>query len=241
MGSSFRPSFSGVPSWNSGWDSGFQHNGAGPRPHDGQPFDILKWHEPIVSCIRFFLDHSQHEHGVQMLATFINIQLPCQRLQHPIYSSRSNTPAGASSQYASTSRSGPGSSQMPPHPPQNIPSLIPYIRRLVVTGFDTPEVLNGFFGEDWQTGVGPIHQAERRNYLFAAKSGSWVDVKTQYDMPDGQLVPFLKPLHNVSEREIIDAESQWSEWLAMQDWMVGPRSPDVAQGTPAVIIKTEEA
>ena len=43
-------------------------------------------------------------------------------------------------------------------------------------------------------------------------------------------MPFLKPLSNVSEKEIQGAESGWSEWLAMQDWMLGPRAP-VAEGS----------
>jgi hypothetical protein len=103
--------------------------------------------------------------------------------------------------------------------------VIPYIRRLVATSFDSPTVLHGFFGDDWQQGIGPLHDAERRNYLFAAKSDSWLSVKSQYDMEDGQTVPFLRPLQNVTLAEIEAAEANWSEWLAMQDWMLGPRAP----------------
>jgi hypothetical protein len=29
----------------------------------------------------------------------------------------------------------------------------------------------------------------------------------------------------VDEKEIVGAETTWSEWLAMQDWMLGPRAP----------------
>lgn len=58
-------------------------------------------------------------------------------------------------------------------------------------------------------------------------------------MADGQTVPFLRPLQNVTEEEIQSAESNWSEWLAMQDWMLGPRSPPEV-GTPGVRIKTEQ-
>lgn len=104
-------------------------------------------------------------------------------------------------------------------------TVTPYVRRLVATGFDIPGVLHGFFGDDWVAGIGPLHEAERRNYLFAAKSDSWLRVKTSYDEGDGQTVPFLKPLQGVSEKEIVGAESSWSEWLAMQDWMLGPRAP----------------
>ena len=113
-------------------------------------------------------------------------------------------------------------------PPADNPgsvSLVPYIRRLVVTGFDNPSILHGFFGDDWEEGVGPIHDSERRNYLFAAKSDSWLRVKNSYDMEDGQSLPFLRPLQSVTEKEIASAETYWSDWLAMQDWMLGPRAP----------------
>ncbi|KAH8908905.1 hypothetical protein BR93DRAFT_936477 [Coniochaeta sp. PMI_546] len=118
----------------------------------------------------------------------------------------------------------PPSPQLPPHV-----TLLPYIRRLVATGFDYPAVLHGFFGDDWLTGIGPLHEQERRNYLFAAKSDTWLTVKAAYDMGEEQSIPFLRPLQNVTEKEIVGAEVSWSEWLAMQDWMLGPREP-VAQG-----------
>ena len=92
-------------------------------------------------------------------------------------------------------------------------------------------MLQGFFGDDWVTGVRPIHEMERRNYLFAAKSDTWLRVKEHYDMEDGQTVPFLRPLGNVVETEIQGAEANWSAWLAMQDWMLGPRAPP---GVPEV-------
>lgn len=110
--------------------------------------------------------------------------------------------------------------------------MIPYIRRLVATSFDSPAVLHGFFGDDWQDGIGTIHESERRNYLFAAKSDTWLSVKSQYDMEDGQSCPFLRPLQNVSLAEIEAAEANWSEWLAMQDWMLGPRAPTLDVGRP---------
>jgi hypothetical protein len=114
--------------------------------------------------------------------------------------------------------------QLPPHV-----TVLPYIRRLVATGFDYPAVLHGFFGDDWLTGIGPLHEQERRNYLFAAKSDTWLTVKAAYDMGEEQSIPFLRPLQNVTEKEIVGAEASWSEWLAMQDWMLGPREPE-AQG-----------
>lgn len=105
-------------------------------------------------------------------------------------------------------------------------SLVPFIRRLIVTGFDRDAVLHGFFGDDWRKGVGPIQECERRNYLFAAKSGGWGQVKAQYDMNPQETVPFLQPPQNVDLAEIENAEKLWSQWLAVEDWMVGPRAPE---------------
>lgn len=88
-------------------------------------------------------------------------------------------------------------------------------------------MLHGFFGDDWARGIGSLHEIERRNYLFAAKSTSWLKVKQSYDLGDGESIPFLSPLKDASEKEILQAEKCWSEWLAMQDWMLGPRSPEL--------------
>ena len=90
--------------------------------------------------------------------------------------------------------------------------------------------MHGFFGDDWKKGVGPMWECERRNYLFAAKSVGWAKVKYQYDMSPHESVPFLKPLQNVNLNEIEAAEKTWSQWLAMEDWMVGPRAPDAEDG-----------
>ena len=99
--------------------------------------------------------------------------------------------------------------------------------------------MHGFFGDEWREGVGEMHEVERRNFLFAAKSETWLKVKANYDMPDGQLVPFLSPLQRVLEKEIQGAEHEWSKWLAMQDWMLGPRAPPDESGS-GVRIKMEE-
>lgn len=104
-------------------------------------------------------------------------------------------------------------------------SLHPYIRRLVATGFDVPAILHGWFGDDWVTGVGPLHEQERRNYLFAAKSGGWAAVKRDYDDVTDEAIPYLKPLGRVDDGEIEAAEGSWSKWLAMEDWMLGSRAP----------------
>ena len=182
---------------------------------DGQ-FDIIDWYPYFQSCIRYFLEHAQYNGPVQALAAFLNIQLPFQKLQaatthhrqHPLYPRTSPSPPAH----------GGGSSAAAAPPPLSHVSLQPYIRRLVATGFDFPAVLHGFFGDDWQLGITPMHEQERRNFLFAAKSSSWLEVKGAYDMGVDETVPFLKPLRNVTEQEIVAAEGGWSEWLAMQDW-----------------------
>ncbi|KAI8714214.1 hypothetical protein NCS52_01140900 [Fusarium sp. LHS14.1] len=198
-------------------------------PFQESQFDIFEWYPQFQSCLRYFIDHAQYSAPVQTVAACVNILLPFQKGTSPPV-----TPT----------RSGPGPSAsasggIPLGLPRTSVTLIPYIRRLVVTGFDSPAVLHGFFGDDWLQGIGPVHESERRNYLFAAKSDNWLKVKSQYDMADGQTVPFLRPLQNVTEEEIQAAESNWSEWLAMQDWMLGPRAPpDV--GDRRVRVKKEQ-
>jgi hypothetical protein len=104
-------------------------------------------------------------------------------------------------------------------------SLVPYIRRLICTGHNTDLILREFFGSDWFSGIGRIHEQEERNYLFAAKSADWHKVKLAYDISSEETAPFLVPLKEVTVKKIMDAERDWSEWLAMQDWAVGPRRP----------------
>lgn len=174
----------------------------GFEPFQDAQFDIFVWHPKFQSCVDYFLNHGQHNVPVQSVAALINIQLPFQ--QNPALTSSPITP---SIQGAPTAL------------------LIPYVRRLVATGFDQVPILHGFFGDDWTDGIGPFHEVERRNFLFAAKSDNWLKVKNSYDMADGQTVPFLRPLQHVTEKEIQAAEATWSEWLAMQDWMLGPRAP----------------
>lgn len=178
------------------------------------PFDIFEWYPRYQSCQRYFLDHAQHNSTVQALSAFLNIHLPFQRQPHPIFNSSSAGTTGQGQQSQSGTNAPPAV------------SLIPYIRRLVATGMDFPGVLHGFFGDDWTAGVGPIHEQERRNYLFAAKSGGWAMVKKDYDMSPTETVPFLHPLQSPLDSEIETAERKWSEWLAMEDWMIGPRAPE---------------
>lgn len=189
-------------------------------PPDSQ-FDLFEWYPQFQSCLRYFLDHAQYSGPVQAVSAFVNIQLPCQRDQ-PVPSSRSS---GSSSAVPSPSVRAGGSIPLPTQT-GSLVTLTPYIRRLVATGFDFPGVLHGFFGDDWVVGVGRIHEMERRNYLFAAKSACWLDVKRSYDEGDGQPIPFLRPLQHATEEELASADAHWSDWLSMQDWLVGPRSID---------------
>ncbi|KAI0122964.1 hypothetical protein BJ170DRAFT_119444 [Xylariales sp. AK1849] len=246
--SSFPMPFQQNPSQTSSQPSPFTAQPRGPTAgmHPPNPlldlqdqqFDIFEWYPQYQSCLRYFLDHAQYSGPVQALAAFVNIQLPHQKPQHPILSSRS---AGSPSGMPSPSARASGNLPMPT-PSNGIIVLNSYIRRLVAMGFDSPAVLHGFFGDDWVAGISPIHEIERRNYLFAAKSASWLDVKSHYDMVDGQNIPFLRPLQNVTEKEIVSAESNWSEWLAMQDWMVGSRSIDGEVGKrPPIGLKNEVA
>ncbi|OAA67034.1 hypothetical protein SPI_01610 [Niveomyces insectorum RCEF 264] len=208
-----------------GGSSSFQQE----QPFVDAQFDIFEWHVQYQSCVRYFLDHAQYTSPVQAVAAFVNIQLPFQKTGHPILSSKPGfVPPGAPGLAMglpgapSSSRAAAAAAAVQP---TAYVTLVPYIRRLIATAFDFPAVLHGFFGDDWVAGIGPIHETERRNYLFAAKSDNWLKVKTDYDMNEDQTIPFLRPLQNVSEKEIVNAETTWSEWLAMQDWMLGPRAP----------------
>ncbi|KAI2785708.1 hypothetical protein POX_h09466 [Penicillium oxalicum] len=189
-------------------------SGTSPGGRQESNFDIFEWYPRFQSCQRYFLDHAQHSVPVQALSAFLNIKLPFQRRPDPVMnSSPILVPVGVT----------PGGSAAASPPAV---SLIPYIRRLVATGMDFPGVLHGFFGDDWNAGVGPLHEQERRNYLFAAKSGGWAAVKKDYDILPLETIPFLRPLQGPVDAEIEAAERSWSEWLAMEDWMVGPRAPD---------------
>lgn len=212
-------------------------SGAGPSTDIPEPagvndpqFDIFEWFPAYESCQRYFLQHAQHEGSVQAVAALINIALPFQ-WNEPVNSASGHTPphsTGPASHSVPWQRQGPVRSSQR-HGQQTFVSLVPYIRRLVITGFDTRGILHGFFGDDWKKGIGPVQECERRNYLFAAKSGGWAKVKYQYDMSPHETVPFLRPLQNVELAEIESAEKTWSQWLAMEDWMVGPRAPDTME------------
>ncbi|KAF2461654.1 hypothetical protein BDY21DRAFT_92061 [Lineolata rhizophorae] len=204
-----------------------------PSGMTGDPqFDIFDWHPAYQSCQRYFLDHAQHNGSVQAVAALINICLPFQWTPAPIVNSGQPPQAGAGPGAYQTAWPRPGPVASSRQGPYSWVSLVPFVRRLVVTGFDKEAVLHGFFGDEWRKGVGPMQECERRNYLFAAKSVGWAKVKLQYDMSPQETVPFLRPLQNVELAEIEGAEKTWSEWLAMEDWMVGPRAPDEMREEP---------
>ncbi|KFY33825.1 hypothetical protein V494_07295 [Pseudogymnoascus sp. VKM F-4513 (FW-928)] len=184
-------------------------------------FDVHEWHRHFQNCRRYFLDHSQHSPCLQAVAAYMNILLPYQRHPNPIpaYSPPRSTAAHSGNSTPSTL------SPKPDNRYGESVSLVPYIRRLVVTGFDTEAMLQTFFGDDWAKGIGKLHESERRNYLFAAKSGSWLEVKASYEPSPNETIPHMMPIRSPMENEIRAAEEKWSDWLAMQDWMVGPRAP----------------
>jgi hypothetical protein len=168
-----------------------------------------EWFPVYQSCVQYFVDVAQHTPKVQSLAALINIRLPYQQGLAPIFHYAEPTSNSSSnSEFRSATV-----------------SLIPYIRRLVVTATDTPAIMQELFGENWFAGVGPLHSQERVNYLFTAKSGGWLKTKTHYDVAPYETVPFLRPLRDPQEEELRAADARWSQWLAMEDWMVGPRSP----------------
>jgi hypothetical protein len=203
-------------------------------PAEGTDFDVIAWHPFYQNCQRFFINHAQHSGLVQGVAAFINIRLPFQWPIAPITNFPSPSIPGSPAAVPPFYGGAPPQYGYPPRTPtQGAPaapipyiSLIPYIRRLIITGFDTDGIMHGFFGSDWQKGVGPLQEIERRNYMFAAKSVGWAAVKSNYDEGPDQTVPFMKPLGRVHLPEIEKSEKAWSEWLAMEDWMVGPRAPE---------------
>jgi len=186
-------------------------------------FDLVSWHPAYQSCQRYFVNHAQHSGLVQAVASFINIRLPFQWTEHPLTSLPEGPSAPVQPVFGSPYPRAPSFAQ----PGQALPfvSLIPYIRRLVITGFDSEGIMHGFFGSDWMKGVGSFHEIERRNYMFAAKSIPWAGVKTHYEHNADETVPFMTPVQRVQLSEIEKSDKSWSEWLAMEDWMIGPRAP----------------
>jgi hypothetical protein len=217
-------------------------------------FDIIDWHPAYQSCQRFFLDHAQHEPGTQALCALINIRLPFQWLSNPIQSSTppaaTNAPSSAhsNSQFTFSQNSYGRPNGVNSNPQASLQtqqhsqapifiSLLPYLRRLIITGFDKAPILHGFFGDSYKAGIAPHLDCERRNFLFTAKHGGWRTCKKFYDAGSAgggdESAPFMKPLEDASAEELDAAERAWSKWLAMEDWMVGERSlgEDAATGS----------
>lgn len=119
----------------------FAHYGSPSRMDTttGQPqFEILEWYPQFLSCHRYFLDHAQHSGPVQALAAFVNIQLPFQKNSNPVISSTASSPrSGGGVDIPHLRQPNPFAQSHNATPAQGV-SLIPYIRRLVATGHDTP-------------------------------------------------------------------------------------------------------
>ncbi|WPH01015.1 Hypothetical protein R9X50_00384900 [Acrodontium crateriforme] len=201
-------------------------------------FDVLAWAPAYFSCQRFFLNHAQHEPATQALCALINIRLPFQWHHGPVTSF--TLPPGSSTRASFTHRSmhrESSTGQPTVHSPSamrdgapqsTFVSLVPYIRRLVITAFDKPGILHGFFGDDYERGIIPHVDCERRNYLFTAKRGGWIACKQQYDSGSGggddETVPFMKPLDKATVDELAADEKAWALWLEMERWKIGPRA-----------------
>jgi len=143
-----------------------------PQPPENQQFDIVDWYPKFQSCHRYFLDHAQHSGPVQALSAFINIQLPYQKQANPVLSrSSSSSPSSPRSARPEI----PPSANRIPLPKAKAPCthrlslLLPYLRRLVATGHDTPAVLHGFFGDDWVSGIGELHEIETTELSLRSK------------------------------------------------------------------------
>ncbi|KAH8598475.1 hypothetical protein B0O99DRAFT_615188 [Bisporella sp. PMI_857] len=182
-------------------------------------FDFLEWYPQYQSCLCYFLDHAQHTTAVQVLCASLNIELPCQRMEFPVLSwTPANSPSTASSmQQVTLNRPAASLREVLQGHPQAI-SLIPYIRRLVCTRHDDHSIFSGFFGDSWPTGVGPLHEIERRNFLMAANGSAWMDIKSAYDRTKQETVPFLAPLSKTTEAEVASAEETLVTWSKMRNW-----------------------
>ncbi|KAL5371671.1 hypothetical protein DPSP01_014096 [Paraphaeosphaeria sporulosa] len=175
------------------------------------PLDILEWYPAYQSCQRYFLNHAQHDYAVQAVTALINIRLPFQWVAMPVTPS-----AGAMAYNLPLQRQ----SSITNFRSQSAPawvSLVPYIQRLVVTGMDKEGIMHGFFGEDWKKGIGHIHEHERRNYMFAAKSVGWAHVRYMYDISSYESVPFMTPLQDIH----FDLEAPKRSGAGGGPWRIG--------------------
>lgn len=102
--------------------------------------------------------------------------------------------------------------RLPPQAQQdrNQVKLRPYIRRLIVTGYATEEIISLWFGGAWRGGVGRLVQQERLNYMLAATGTNWLTAKHTYDMSGYQGVPFMKELEAPDIEALRRAQNRWS-------------------------------
>ncbi|KAE8362068.1 hypothetical protein BDV27DRAFT_147291 [Aspergillus caelatus] len=186
--------------------------------------DLNEWYPRYWACMQHFLNQGQYSPQVQALAAFVNIRLPYQRSTTPVIGFPN--PQNMDSRVEGT---------------YNAPSLRPFIRRLIVTGYDTPSVLQAFFGDDWQAGVGCVCKQERINYLFTAKSGGWTSTKAAYDMLPDEQTPFLRPLREATEEELRIAESRWRVDAPTSPWLAAYVDLFAGRETQIVIYSSLEA
>ncbi|KAI5292647.1 hypothetical protein KEM55_007645 [Ascosphaera atra] len=166
-------------------------------------FDVFSWYDHYEICRVYFLDIAQWNRDIQALCALMNIRLPYQNTTCPVRNVQS-TDAGIIEGF----------------------SLLPYIRRLVATGMDTGSILEGFFGDAWALGIGHLHKQERYNYLFAAKAGDWMKCKAMYDISPFETIPFLRIVQGTDREELNQANERWGRWMLMQDWCIGPDTPE---------------
>ena len=131
-------------------------------------FDVIAWYPKHQCCQRYFVEVAQHSYPCQALAAFINIKLPFQRAvgssNPPTRSTPVQPPPPFQTRFGLQLPPPPlAQAQLhhPTMPSHGWVSLYPYIRRLVATGFDTPAILHGWFGDDWECGIGPQHEQEK--------------------------------------------------------------------------------
>ncbi|PVH71309.1 hypothetical protein DL98DRAFT_660704 [Cadophora sp. DSE1049] len=161
-----------------------------------------------------------HTMPVQMLAGLINMRLPSQKQPLSVDGSSASFSHCAGPDLPHLRLPDPVAQKPAPPPPVYV-SLLPYIRRLIVTGYDTPGVPYGSFRDDWQARILPLYEVERRNFMFAAQSTNWLAVKQAYDLGPNNPVLYLSPPKDASEEVTQMAETGWCKCLAMEDWVLG--------------------
>ncbi|KAK8106710.1 hypothetical protein PG999_010069 [Apiospora kogelbergensis] len=94
---------------------------------NGNQFDLLEWYPHFQSCVKYFLEHAQHSPPIQAVAAFSNIQLPFQKAQHLLLTSRTG---GSPSTMPSPTSRATGKLPMHMQSPNQTPAVLtlnPYI------------------------------------------------------------------------------------------------------------------